>query len=282
MKRNLDIIIESYLTTSSLWNTLLKGDCQSQKVFFTIRGNRIDLYYKGGRLFCFDKTEYKTHKKYASIIEHDIVMRDYLTESQLSNFKLAIDFETNYGRIKENCSKYSGIEAKGVSDLYHKHSFLSQKDNVVVLDIEVSFESEEEGKKQDRIDIVLLNKLTKTLQFIEAKHYSNGEIWSESTPEVLTQIKRYEGQIGRRKSEILSEYTKLVQTLNRVFNISLPEPIDFDEKVTLLIFGFDADQKAGRLKKLIFENAQYKGIKNYSKGDIGKVDPINIWNAKTL
>lgn len=266
-----------------MWINKLKADCIDQKLFFAIRENRIDLYHKGGRLFCFDKIEYKTHIKYASVITNDLLDdKDYLTESQLSNYKLAIDFETNYGRIKENCSNYSGVEAKGVSDLYHKHSFLSEKDDVVVLDIEVSFESEEEGKKHDRIDIVLLNKLTKTLQFVEAKHFSNKEIWSKTTPKVLTQLRRYESQINRRQSEILLEYTGLVKTLNKVFDISLPEPIDFDKKVTLLIFGFDADQKAGRLKRLIIENPQYKGIRNYSKGDIGDVNPMTLWMAKNL
>ena len=130
--------------------------------------------------------------------------------------------------------------------------------------------------------MVLLNKSTKTLQFVEAKHFSNKEILSETTPKVLSQLDRYESQIHHRKNEIISEYAKLVRSLNRIFDITLPEPIDFDAKVTLLIFGFDDDQKNGRLRKRVVENPQYKGVKVYAIGNIKDVKPENIWNKKEL
>ncbi|MFQ5686690.1 MAG: hypothetical protein ACE5GV_08530 [Candidatus Scalindua sp.] len=199
----------------------------------------------------------------------------------MAGYKLASNFETNYSRIKENCSKYSGIEDSGVSDLYHKHSYLSDS-NVVVLDIEVSFESFSESKQQDRIDILLYKKDTQTLQFVEAKHYTNREVWSETTPSVIGQIKRYESQIAKRKTEILSEYSEYMRILNRIFNLTLSEPTNIEDKVTLLIFGFDNDQKNGRLKKLIAKNPVYSGIKNYSKGNIKEVVTENLWKAKVL
>lgn len=281
MKRKLDQTITTDFSKSSLWLNKIKEDCLSQRVFLTIRDNRIDLYHKGGLLFCYDKNSFKTHVKYASVITLDEDGKDYLTEAQLSSYKLASAFESNYNRIKENCSNYSGIEAKGVSDLYHKHSYLSDC-NVVVLDIEVSFESLSEKNKHDRIDIVLFNKRTRTLQFIEAKHFSNNEIWSENIPPVITQINRYESQIQHRKTQILHEYIEYVRTINEIFGISLPEPIDFEKNVTLLIFGFDNDQKKGRLKSLILKNPVYRGIKNYSIGNVKQVVTENLWNAKEL
>lgn len=281
MKRKLDKTIANDFLNSSLWLKKIKEDCLSQKVFLAIRDNRIDLYYKGGLLFCYDKNGFKTHVKYASVITLDADGKDYLTESQLSTYKLASDFESNYHRIKENCSNYSGIEAYGVSDLYHKHSYLFDS-NVVVLDIEVSFESLSEKSKHDRIDIVLLNKATRTLQFIEAKHFSNNEIWSTDKPQVIGQLYRYESQIQQRKPEILLEYVEYVRIINEIFGISLPEPIDFDKKVTLLIFGFDNDQKKGRLKRLILQNSEYRGSKIYSIGNIKQIVTENLWNAKAL
>lgn len=279
MKRGLEETIENNLRTSNFWTHYIDNDCKDQNVFLAIRNNQIDFYHKGGRLFCFDRNGFKTHLKYASVITAN--GRDYLTESELSGYRLASDFETNYQRIKENCSNYSGIEASGVSDLYHKHSYLSSS-NVVVLDIEVSFESLDEQKKQDRIDILLYNKNSQTLQFVEAKHYSNKEIWSKPTPEVISQIERYESQIAERKSEILTEYSEYTRTLNRILNISLPEPTDIEDKVTLLIFGFDNDQKNGRLKKLITGKTEYSGVKNYSIGNIKQVVIENLWKAKVL
>lgn len=279
MKRGLQETIEINLTTSNFWTHYIENDCKAQNIFLAIRNNQVDLYHKGGRLFCFDRNGFKTHLKYASVITAN--GRDYLTESELSGYRLASNFETNYQRIKENCSNYSGVEALGVSDLYHKYSYLSNR-NVVVLDIEVSFESLDEQNKQDRMDILLYNKDSQTLQFVEAKHYSNKEIWSKTTPEVIRQIKKYESQIAKRKSEILTEYSEYVRTLNRIFNISLTEPIDIEDKVTLLIFGFDNDQKKGRLKRLITRKTDYSGVKNYSIGNIKQVVIENLWKASVL
>jgi hypothetical protein len=276
MERRLNKTIENGLKKSNLWTNEIKKDCEAQNVFLAIRNNQVDIYYKGGRLFCFDSYGFKTHLKYASVISAN--GRDYLTESELANYKLGTDFETNYARIKENCSNYSGIEGSGVSGLYHKHSYLSGS-RVVVLDVEVSFESLNKSSTQDRIDILLYNKDSHALQFVEAKHYSNKELWSNTAPKVINQIRRYESQVSARKTQILLEYSEYVRTLNSLFNISLPAPIDIEEKVTLLIFGFDNDQKNGRLKKLITENSAYSGIKNYCIGNIDQVVTENLWKA---
>ena len=250
MKKRLENIIKDKLIASSLWSNKIKPDCVNGNVFCAIRDNRIDMYHNGGKLFGYDSSGFKTHLKYASVITTN--GKDYLSESELSSYRLASNFEESYERIKENCSNYSRIEASGISDLYRKNSYLSSS-SVIVLDIEVSFESLNEENKQDRIDILLLNKKLKTLQFVEAKHFSNKEIWSETVPKVISQIKRYESQLEQRKSDILSEYAEYVKDINAIFGISLPVPSDIDDKVTLLIFGFDNDQKNGRLKKLIIK-----------------------------
>jgi hypothetical protein len=279
MKRRLEKTIQNNLTKSDLWINEVEKDCYAQNVFLAIRNNMIDFYHKGGRLFCFDSYGFKTHIKYVSVI--DETEKVYLSESELAKYKLASKFENNYTRIKENCSNYSGIEDSRVSELYHKHSYLSTN-NVVVLDIEVSFKSEDESKKQDRIDILLYKKDSQTLQFVEAKHYSNREIWANKTPKVIGQIKRYESQVLKRKTQILQEYGEYIRIINGIFNISLPVPIDINEKVMLLIFGFDNDQSNGKLKKLITNNPAYEGIKLYSIGNIKKVVTKNLWNAKAL
>ncbi len=276
MKRRLNKEIENNFINSKLWCNKISRDSKKQNIFLTIRDNKIDIYHKGGRLFTYDSNGFKTHLKYASVITP--TGKDYLTESELYKYKLSSDFESNYTRIKENCANYSGIEAQGVSDLYHKYSYLSNN-NIVVLDIEISFESLTKKNNTDRIDILLYNKKTQTLQFVEAKHYSNNEIWSKTTPKVISQIKRYESQITKRKSEILAEYSEYIKTLNRIFNISLGEPKDIDDKVTLLIFGFDNDQKNGRFKKMITNNTEYSGTKIYSIGNIKKIEPNNLWKV---
>ena len=115
MKRRLEKEIEGEYVTNKLWSDKIQKDCISQNVFLAIRDNRIDLYRKGGKIFSYGSSGFKTHLKYASVITAN--GKDYLTESELSSHKLASNFETNYQRIKENCSNYAGIEASGVSDL---------------------------------------------------------------------------------------------------------------------------------------------------------------------
>ena len=277
MKRVVKSVLISNLVKSSLWSNYLNPDCLNEKVFLTIRQNRIDLYHRGGKLFSFDDQGFKTHIKYAAVIPRS--KEDYLTESDLAKYSLVSNFEPNYSRIKENCKNYSGIEAFGVSHLYHNHSYLSNE-NVVVLDIEISFDSLAEDKQQDRIDIVLYNKELRTLQFVEAKHYSNKELWSTSTPKVVDQIDRYQKkQISKKKTLILKEYSKYIETINSIFGISLPTPLEVQDNVKLLIFGFDQDQKQGRLTKQILKNVAYNGIKIYSIGDIKKIVPENCWKA---
>jgi len=279
MKRQLDSKIETNLLAEDLWISQINKDCTGQQAFLAVRNDRVDIYHKGGKLFGYDKNGFKTHVKYASVISSS--NKDYLTEKELSAQRLISDFEMNYLRIKENCANYSGVEALGVSDIYHRHSYLSDS-NVVVLDIEVSLDAVEKERKQDRIDILLFNRSTKTLQFVEAKHFSNPDIWSTDSPKVLGQIARYQEQINLRKSEILSAYSEYVQIINRVFGITLPEPIGIDPKPTLLIFGFDSNQRSGRLKGLITDNSHYAGIKCYPIGNIKKLKPENLWNANAI
>jgi hypothetical protein len=271
------------LLKSDLWQKKIKDDCIDQKVFFTIRRKRIDLYHKGGLLFTFDGTNFKTHIKYAAVVDSDDdISENYLSESKMESRTLPHDFSKGYKRIKENCSKYSGIEAAGVSALYHSHSCLSGSD-VVVLDIEVSFASLElEGSKQDRVDVVLLNKKNGKLQFVEVKHYSNKELWSENQPPVTKQIMRYEGQIKEKRKDILSKYQVYVKHINNIFDLALPVPTEIDDRVTLLIFGFDNDQKNGRLTNLINNNQFYNGIKTYQKGDIKDFKMNALWKGSVI
>jgi hypothetical protein len=276
-ERNFDTLSINKLNENPLWNGHLKDDCKNQKVFCAIRKNSLDCYHKGGRLFHFKwTTGFETHFKYASVIANNKNDAYYLKESELATKKLISNFRSNYNSIKENCALYTSIEAQGISEIYHKHSYLSN-DNIVVLDIEVSF-----GGTQDRIDILLFDKSTKTLKFVEAKPFSNNEIWSKTTPKVISQLDRYQKQITENETEIISAYKNYVNELNLIFDKELPEPDKIEHNVTLLIFGFDRDQSEGRLKKLILNNQEYKGRYVYKIGDIKEIDLIKLWNCGQL
>lgn len=266
------------LLSNKLFRDKLEPDIQKGVVFPAIRKGYIDFYHKGGRLFNYQK-EFSTHKKYASVIKYD---NDYISESDFpQKIQLIQDFAEGYSQIKENCGLYLGEEANGVSSVYHKHSFVKKDNDIVVLDIEVSFKSQNEDKKQDRIDLLLFNKKTQKLRFYEAKHYSNQELWSAAgtKPEVISQINRYEAQIALERENILKQYGLYVGIMNSLLGCNLPEPEEIDEKVVLFVFGFDRDQLQGRMKNLLLEDNSLEGIKYYFVGDVTRVDIKKMWEA---
>jgi hypothetical protein len=121
------------------------------------------------------------------------------------------------------------------------------------------------------------------LRFVEAKHFSNKEIWSNAVPPVIEQIQRYEKQIPDRRGVILAEYAQYIAGVNQIFGLSLKPPTGVDEKVTLLIFGFDNDQKKGeRFKTLVWDKAEFNPIPKYAMGNSENLNASTIWNkAKT-
>ncbi|MCL2028201.1 MAG: hypothetical protein FWG79_06910, partial [Bacteroidales bacterium] len=184
-ERKLDQSIIDRLNAHDLWKNHLKEDCEKQDVFLAIRNDQIGFYHKGGKLFGFDENNnFKTHFKFAGLINNTDT--SYFTDCELQGMPISA-FGKDNDRIKENCAHYSGVEAEGVSKIYHKYSYLSKED-IVVLDIEVSFKSLDEterfctktgimkkNKKQDRIDILLYDIKKRKLKFVEAKHFSNSE-----------------------------------------------------------------------------------------------------------
>lgn len=188
--------------------------------------------------------------------------------------------------IKELCGKYAGNEAAGVASILSKGK-LGQKPAtdrwIIPLDIEACFgkSNDDEDDKVDRIDIVFLNGDSGKLRFCEAKHYRNGELWSneDTKPPVANQLDRYLEEIHRRADEIVPAYVAHVQALNKLFGWAIPEPVDIDDKVPLflLVFGFDKDQREGRLKPKLLRDGSLEGHYSYAIGDPGAIILANMW-----
>lgn len=278
--RELDEKITSKLKDSKLFNDKLLPDIENGSVYPAIRNNRVDFYHEGGKLFGYDG-KFKTHFKYASAI---ISENDYLTEEELGQAKVIKDFSQGYERIKKNCALYAGIESKGVSRVYRKYHHFASDSDIVVLDIEVSLESINEKKSQERIDVLLFNKKTQELRFYEAKHFTNSELWArkKQDPKVRGQIKGYEKLILEEKSEIVSQYSKYVGILKDLFGCKLPEPENLDDKVALLMFGFDRDQLSGKIRESLLGDGSLDDIKYYFKGDISSVVIDNLWKSTKI
>ncbi|MGI5880259.1 MAG: hypothetical protein ACOX6L_06660 [Syntrophomonadaceae bacterium] len=279
--RGVDLTLINSLKTKPLFQKRLRPDIDSGDVFPAIRNNRIDFYCGGGKLFSYSNDGFKTHQKYASIIDQPV--NDYISATDLSNACLIKSFDSGYGRIKELCQRYSGIEATGVSYLLKRFSIVKfgMNENIVAIDIEAAMLNvdDEAAQTTDRIDLVLYNQKARKIHFVEVKDYSNKELWSKGTPKVVVQIERYEKQIIKRKAEILTAYQTHVNSLNKLFDLNINFPQYVSDRVCLYIFGFDDDQKKGRLQTGFMQNpaVQNSKIHTYAKGD-----PKTIAHLKSL
>jgi hypothetical protein len=275
--RTIDSELIQTLKNEPLFVKRLLNDINSGEVFPAIRKNVFDFYHKGGRLFTYDGKAFRTHIKYASVYRLDEA-KDYVTQDDLNDPKKC-DFIDDYVRIKENCALYSGVEAAGVSQVY-KNSYAKVRSGACVLDIEISLRSDQEGRKQDRIDLLLLND--GVLRFYEAKHFSNQAIWAKegSDPEVVGQIRRYEKQIADKRLKIIEQYQNYVEVVNKLFGLKIEPPTDLISSVPILVFGFDRDQLNGPRFKTLFEANLEGKVKYYPIGDIAGIKINNMWAAK--
>jgi hypothetical protein len=210
------------------------------EIFLAIKEGCINFYHMGKRLFSYDKDGFKTNIKYAAVIEAEKEKKtEYVTEEQLQKCHIIKEFSKHIKEIKDNCKHYSRKEENGVATICKKHSYRDPKKNIVVLDIEIAFDENESGS--GRIDILLYNKETRSLHFVEAKHTSNPELKGEPKPEVINQIDKYERQIKNKdwSEKILKKYGQNIKFLNKLFGNILPEnPQEIDKNVTLLVFGY--------------------------------------------
>ena len=263
------------LMKEPLWKKL-KADCIKGDVYLAIRKDYISFYYKGGSLFKF-KDSFSTHIKYANVIDtnEDDSSKDYIRENELESIKKIKNFTAGYDRIKDMCELYSGLEAKGISNLYQENSYLHGK-SIFVLDIEIAFKKGD--KKQDRIDVLLYNNDSQELRFVEAKLFSNDELWSTDTPPVIKQIEKYEEQIKNHEGELIKQYGRYIDELYLIFGIKLNPPRKLDPKISLLVFGFDdAQKRSDRFKKLLKENMKDTNVRIYCKGKPNGLSADTIW-----
>ena len=157
---------------------------------------------------------------------------------------------------------------------------------------EYSAPKNDDQNKHDRFDILLLEVETGTLRFVEAKHYLNKELWSQkgTLPKVISQIERYLKVLNTpsKKKEILDTYSGYIQQLESLFPIkthftgdTTEMKIDSQAPVALWVFGFDKDQREGRLKKLLLKDNSLADVPYFLSGDTKKVEIQTVWEQIT-
>lgn len=293
--RQLSDVCINKLQKEPLFTDCLLDDIQKGNVFPAIRKNRVDFYYRGGKLFSYSEPDlFVTHIKYASILFGN---KYYINEKSLPNIPMASSFYDAYSKIKKLCSLYAGKESRGVSQILRQFSNIIPNNTskcttslIIPLDIEVCLtknyttcNEDEAIKENERIDIVFFDMgCKKCLRFCEVKHYSNKDIRAKhgNKPVVINQIQGYHKEIIEHHNDILSAYKEYIDRLNLLFNCSIPRPESIDDNIILLVFGFDEDQKNGRLNQLLSPDGSLKDTICYPIGHIRQINFDGMWRCK--
>lgn len=269
--KNVEKLLES-LQKEELYLKALKQDIQDKNVFMGLRDNSIDFYYGGSKIYSY-KNKFFSHKKFCINAE---TKDEYINQDTLNTINIITCPIQNYKLIKDNAKKYGGIEDKGISYLFNQDYF-SKKD-IFLLDIEIAFYDTE---SRDRVDILLYDNKNQILKFIEAKDYTNKELWAEKNaqPKVVEQIKRYNDRLldSDYYTNILNEYKKYITILNNFFEVEINEPKEIIKNTSLYVFGFDENQKI-KINKLLKDDNSLENINYYFNGDPKKTNVEILFN----
>jgi hypothetical protein len=234
-------------------------------LFIGIRDNYLNVYYQGNSILLLTldrgrlvgKTHYKfllREKIQGNQYIHSAEGRMKLTQSTLTD--LFIQDLGNLPSLMAACIPYAGVEKAGVHDII--------KGNRNVVDVEIALTGEKEDELKPtalRVDFTALQETPESIElvFFEAKHFSNKELRANGsqTPRVVGQVQRYEKLVARHREDIESSYRRICENIVALKGIRTPKivravaqgkkPLLISDEPRLVIFGFDDDQKKGKV-----------------------------------
>lgn len=256
------------LRTWTHWDEIIND----RDLFVGIRREYINIYYQGCSLlkisFKEGRLKPETHYKYlvspnvknpyVSWVGESPALKDRVNDIFMNEFNLSW--------LKRSSSNYAGAEKKGV------HCILKSNRNIV--DVEVALSPESDGETDDedqtpegrrvadRIDFAAIRRRKgdqPSIVFFEAKRFDNSELkTSKGEPRVFAQIGKYEEFIRVNGVILKASYGSVCKDLVRltlpnrydpvVKDIAdNPEQLAVDPYVRLVVFGFDEDQRVGKV-----------------------------------
>ena len=261
-----------------------------------IRDECLDVYWNGQSLFNADfqggRVNVNTHVKY--LLDPDrsdrVVLNEDGTFHEVSTPMLARYASGTLGKLKRAADLFSGMEKQGV------HAVAKANENIIDVEIRLDTTNLDAKRDQPRIDIAAFEQRSDGVELVfwEAKLFANKELRASgsSQPKVVGQIKEYKQVLQTRQTEVLSSYRRVAKNL-----VTIAQMIGGDRKVGsairavadgvelrmsspanvgLVIFGFDADQKAeGGIGHKHFEKLKEQlGAKSVRAG--GKADGLKL------
>ena len=264
-KEFVDALNEEY-RKNGWWKRLV----DDPDLFIAIRANSINVYFRGCSLLKLSwnngeisgTTHYKYllhprfEEQYVKVISGELDLQSDLRNMFIENLE-------DVDSLKLAANIYAGGEKTGV------HNIVLANHNV--LDVEIAFGSsktDEDSASAPRIDISALQGSSREARivFFEAKQFSNGDLRAQSsrTPDVIDQIETYRNLLSENKNLIVESYRRIcgnlcsltgieyryrkhIAIIEGVSNRSID--LDVDTDPVLLVFGFDEDQRTGRIWK---------------------------------
>lgn len=207
--------LQSELTNSSSYWSII---CSDPDFFVAIRDNELNVYFKGQslcRLFYGRLLNGKNgvlgeiHKKYVGIQNNGY---SKIEEGLILENEASIKSLTEVKQLKSLIQPYVGKEKK------ESYAEIQSCANFII-DVEITFIREKtpipqkkSDYEQSSIDYVKLSDSGK-LVFFEAKHWSNKELRSRTTPKVINQIRRYEAALELHEEQVANSYFRVIKNL---------------------------------------------------------------------
>jgi hypothetical protein len=237
---------------------------QDGSLIIAIRDESLDVYWNGQSLFNVGfeggRVKVNTHVKY--LLDPDrsdrVTLKEDGTFHVVSTPMLASYASGTLKKLKKTADLFSGLEKQGV------HAIVQSNENIV--DVEICLDANDLDIKRDypRIDIAAFEQRADGVELVfwEAKLFANKELRAKepASTKVVGQINEYKQVLQKRKTEVLSSYCRLAKNLVAIAEMSggvrkvghAIRAVAEGEKlwmsspanVGLVVFGFDADQKA--------------------------------------
>ncbi len=226
-----------------------------------IRDEKFDVYWNGQSLFNADfqggRVNVNTHVKY--LLDPDRSDRVALDENgnfhEVSTPMLARYTSGTLSKLKRAADLFSGMEKQGV------HAIVRANENIIDVEIRLDARDLDSDRNQPRIDIAAFEQRPDGVELVfwEAKLFANKELRAAGPAPVVKQIKEYQQVLQARQFDVLSSYRRVAKNLVAIAQMSgvrgvgsaIRAVVDGEElrmsstaNVGLVIFGFDADQKA--------------------------------------
>lgn len=239
-------------------------------IFTAWRDGYYSFYYRGNSLFEYRNGRFTTHQKFALLFPEE---PQYVCQKANFSGRFSSNFEDDLEQIKNNVKRQNASEERiGVSFIACQNSF-QKKQPVVVLDIEKAIPF---AGKSDELDLVLLKD--KSLRFVEAKTYSNKDVFSKRV--FFDQVEQYQRTIQQHKKSLLEYYRTVVENLNLEFQLKLQMPEEIKERIVVLIFGYEKVQYDNRLQPLLQSN-ELKDYLYYAVGDYKHCSVERLFDGKS-